>query len=135
MTLTVEQRRELDLLRRKVREIEKPAKEARKRAQKAASRDRAKRVGLTSEGQRKPRVHDKAYLAHVRRQPCMLAGIAGETCEGHIDAAHLRYGNVKYGRRNPGMGRKPDDRWTLPLCRKHHTEQHAAGNEARWWAG
>jgi hypothetical protein len=30
------------------------------------------------------------------------------------------------------MGSKPDDRWTVPLCRECHTEQHA-GNEQEYW--
>jgi hypothetical protein len=32
------------------------------------------------------------------------------------------------------MAEKPDDKWTTPLCRKHHDEQHASGNELFWWA-
>lgn len=30
------------------------------------------------------------------------------------------------------MGEKPDDRWTLPLCSKHHRTQHEYG-EWQWW--
>ena len=30
------------------------------------------------------------------------------------------------------MGQK-DDRFCVPLCLAHHAEQHAAGNEERWW--
>ena len=85
-------------------------------------------------GQRHERVHDKAYLAHTRRQPCIVGPILGG-CEGRIDPAHLRFGEPKVGRLNPGLGRKSDDRWVLPLCRKHHDAQHAAGNERVWWAG
>lgn len=29
-----------------------------------------------------------------------------------------------------GMGLKPDDRWTFPLCRVHHLEQHQVGHDA-----
>jgi CRISPR/Cas system endoribonuclease Cas6 (RAMP superfamily) len=32
------------------------------------------------------------------------------------------------------MAEKPDDKWCLPLCRFHHTEQHNRGNELAWWA-
>lgn len=135
MSLDLEQRRARDLLRRKIAEIEAPTRKAQKDRAREARKVQRKAVHVSAApNKRQPRVKDNAYLAHVRRQPCTLAHL-GEGCEGHIDAAHLRYSNPKVGRTNPGMGNKSDDRWTLPLCRKHHTEQHAAGNEARWWSG
>jgi len=33
-----------------------------------------------------------------------------------------------------GMGLKPGDDKTVPLCRKHHDELHRYGNEGLWWA-
>ena len=51
-----------------------------------------------------------------------------------MDAAHTRFANLSVGRANPGMGAKPSDRFCTPLCREHHSEQHARGNEAAWWA-
>ena len=33
---------------------------------------------------------------------------------------------------NPGVGQKPHDFFTLPLCGKHHREQHT-GNELAFW--
>jgi hypothetical protein len=38
-----------------------------------------------------------------------------------IEAAHYRTAA------NSGMGRKPDDNWLVPCCRKHHREQHDVG--------
>jgi hypothetical protein len=35
---------------------------------------------------------------------------------------------------NPGIGQKPHDFFTLPLCGNHHREQHAM-NEAAFWSG
>lgn len=134
MTLTVEQRRALSMLRAKVREIEKPDKAATRKRLQASRKARSKAIGKAAAEQRQERQHDKAYLAHTRRQPCILAHL-NEGCDGRTDPAHLRYGNLRVGRKNPGMGAKSDDRWALPLCRKHHTEQHAAGNEPKWWAG
>lgn len=29
---------------------------------------------------------------------------------------------------------KPDDRWTVPLCREHHEEQHKVGEPIFWHA-
>jgi hypothetical protein len=31
------------------------------------------------------------------------------------------------------MGRKVNDRFTVPLCRLHHRELHRQGNERTWW--
>jgi hypothetical protein len=134
MTLTSNERRDLSLLRAKIRELEKPTKDAARKGRSADRRARHKALKASAApNKRQERQHDKAYLAHVRRQPCIVGPILGG-CEGRIDPAHLRFGEPKVGRLNPGMGKKPDDRWVLPLCRKHHEAQHAAGNERRWWA-
>ena len=31
------------------------------------------------------------------------------------------------------MAEKPDDKFTVPLCVSHHSEQHAWGDERGWW--
>jgi hypothetical protein len=31
------------------------------------------------------------------------------------------------------MAQKPDDIWSLPLCNRHHSEQHSIGNELKFW--
>jgi hypothetical protein len=48
-----------------------------------------------------------------------------------VEAAHLRTGllNVK---RETGLGEKPSDHWALPLCVRHHREQHTM-NELEFW--
>lgn len=130
---TSEQRRDLALLRAQIRAIEAPEKDAARKDRKASRKARSKALKASAApNKRHERQHDKAYLAHTRRQPCIVGPILGG-CEGRIDPAHLRFGEPKVGRLNPGMGRKSDDKWVLPLCRKHHDAQHAAGNERRWW--
>ena len=52
------------------------------------------------------------YLAFVRSHKCMGVG----KCLGDVQACHLE---------NDGMSRKCDDRYTVPMCVKHHTEDHA----------
>ncbi len=37
-----------------------------------------------------------------------------------------------HGKRETGKGEKPDDKWTVPLCKLHHEEQHVYGEEAFW---
>ena len=80
--------------------------------------------------QREPRQHDKRHLDFVRQQPCCICGDNTST-----EAAHIRTGSIMHGKRSTGMQEKPSDKWTVPLCGKHHREQHAAGNEVAWWAG
>lgn len=95
---------------------------------------REKRVAHVNVKADRGRVRDNGYLAFLRRQPCSVGHIYGFTrCSGHIDAAHIR--THKPGGRPTGMQRKPDDCRATSLCRRHHTEQHDAGNELRWWQG
>jgi hypothetical protein len=78
--------------------------------------------------QRQPRVEDAAWLAIVRKMPCLICGRPGS------DPAHLRSAAPQYGKRLTGMGEKSSDCWVLPLCRTHHEAQHRDGDELRWWA-
>jgi hypothetical protein len=40
--------------------------------------------------------------------------------------------DARIGKVNPGVGQKPHDFFTLPLCGKHHREQHATAERAFW---
>ena len=65
-------------------------------------------------------LHDYAHLAAVRELPCVRCGMepAGE-------AAHIRHQSgthAKFG----GMGKKPADQWTVPLCGSCHREDRDA---------
>jgi hypothetical protein len=65
------------------------------------------------------------HLKFIRKLPCVICG------KSPCDAAHIRYSSSKWGKAN-AMGAKPDDKWTVPLCRKHHRRSHCYG-EQRWW--
>lgn len=75
---------------------------------------------------RKPRQRDSSHLEAIRQCPCVKCGIdpAGE-------AAHVRI--TREGKPIAGIGNKPDDAWTTPLCHDHHMEQHSVG-EISFWA-
>lgn len=79
--------------------------------------------------QRSPRIRDEAWLAEVRKMPCLVCGRPGPN-----DPAHIRAASPPYGKRYTGKGEKPDDKWVLPLCRAHHDAQHRE-SELGWWAG
>lgn len=76
---------------------------------------------------RHPRVHDEKHLDFVRSLPCLSCWDDTAT-----EAAHLRTGAMQYAKRETGLGEKPSDRWTLPLCSKCHRLQHE-GNELGFW--
>jgi hypothetical protein len=73
-------------------------------------------------GQRKPDPKRAAqHLAFIRGLPCMICGARPS------EAAHVRRGT------DGGIGVKPSDRFSLPLCRAHHDAQHSNG-EVSFWA-
>ena len=74
-----------------------------------------------------PRRHDEAHLSFLRTLHCVVCGD-----NTSVEAAHLRAGNLQYGKRPAGMQEKPDDAWCIPLCSRCHRRQHQ-GNEVRFW--
>lgn len=72
---------------------------------------------------------DPVYLARIRQLPCLKCG----DCPS--EAAHVRMQSAAHGKRG-GIGKKPADKWALPLCTGCHTRdrdsQHRQG-EALFW--
>lgn len=69
-----------------------------------------------------PRPAEKAalgFLQWLRGRDCFLSE-SGE-CEGGMEAAHVDHAGGK------GMGTKVADRHAIPLCSRHHREQHNMG--------
>lgn len=77
--------------------------------------------------QRQPREKDAKHLDWVRQQPCCVCGDNTTT-----EAAHIRTVNLVVGKDDFGWG-KPSDKWVTPLCGAHHREQHAMGDEMKFW--
>ena len=73
------------------------------------------------------REKDAAYLDFIRSLPCIICGDNTST-----EAAHIRFADRRAAKRPTGMGEKPDDVWTLPLCGRHHREQHSMGEHSFW---
>jgi hypothetical protein len=76
---------------------------------------------------KRPRVHDADHLAFVRQLPCIVCGD-----DVSVEACHVRYGDPHAGKPSTGMAEKPSDRWTVPLCGRHHRSQHQR-SERGWW--
>ena len=77
--------------------------------------------------QREPRVKDNKHLDFIRSQPCCICKDNTST-----EAAHIRTGNIGIGKPYTGKGEKPSDKWALPLCNRHHREQHTMNEMAFW---
>ena len=67
------------------------------------------------------RVRSKEHLRFVARQPCVICG------RSPAHAHHIRYAQPK------GLALKVSDEFTVPLCAIHHSQNHATGDEKRWW--
>ena len=67
------------------------------------------------------RVRSKEHLRFVASQPCLICG------RTPAHAHHIRYAQAK------GIALKVSDEFTVPLCAIHHSENHATGDERRWW--
>ena len=77
--------------------------------------------------QRRPREKSDGHLGFVRQLACIICGDDTTT-----EAAHIRYSDSRVAKINSGLAQKPHDRFTLPLCGKHHKEQHQH-KEREWW--
>jgi DNA recombination protein Rad52 len=67
------------------------------------------------------RVRSKEHLRFVAQQPCVICG------RTPAHAHHIRYAQPR------GLALKVSDEFTVPLCAIHHSENHATGDERRWW--
>lgn len=72
------------------------------------------------------------YRQRIRDCGCIIAG-----CNADAQCAHLRFSSAEYGKFNPGVGSKPHDKFSLPLCQWHHLDapdaQHKQ-NEQEFWS-
>jgi hypothetical protein len=85
----------------------------------------APRIGRTiTRGKPKPNLHRRVqHLAFVRQLPCVACGKVAPS-----DAAHVRTGT------DGGVGRKPGDRYAVPLCTTCDAKQHRVGELTFWSA-
>ena len=74
------------------------------------------------------RRRNESHLHFIRQLPCLLCLDNTAT-----EAAHVRFADARIAKPITGIGIKPDDRFTLPLCSRHHREQHAGGGEREFW--
>ena len=73
------------------------------------------------------RERNEAHLAYIRKLPSVVSGK-----RFNIEACHIRYSDAGTHKLNPGVGRKPHDRYTVPLCADEHRTQHGMNERAFW---
>lgn len=84
--------------------------------------------------QRDPRIHDERHLSNIRQLSCVVCTANNEPHNSiQTEAAHIRYADLRAGKEMSGLGQKPHDQWTVPLCGLHHRDQHD-NNEREWWS-
>ena len=79
-------------------------------------------VVMVSPIRKEVRRRNKAHLAFVGAQACLVC--QRSPCDAH----HLKFAQPR------SLGRKVSDEFTVPLCRDHHLDLHRHGNEIAWWA-
>lgn len=81
--------------------------------------------------ERTPRQLKPSHIAFIKSLPCagcIAKGIEQLGC----DPAHIRTESRLHGKEETGGGRRPSDRWCLPLCRPHHDMQHGMAEQNFW---
>lgn len=68
------------------------------------------------------------HSGFIRSLPCAI-------CQNNIETqwAHVRFADARAAKPITGMGTRSGDAWTLPLCNRHHEEQHKRGDERAFW--
>tara|TARA_R100000654_G_scaffold66024_1_gene94072 strand:- start:100 stop:432 length:333 start_codon:yes stop_codon:yes gene_type:complete len=65
------------------------------------------------------KIRSKKHLQYISEKPCLICGGID------VQSAHIRFAGA-------GIGQKPCDIFTTPLCLLHHREQHSM-NEKMFW--
>jgi hypothetical protein len=95
-------------------------------------RRRAPKVGVFAGRPLRGRQLDQAHKAAISRLPCAATLRRVGVLIYGVHVAHVRFSNASAGATNPGLQRKPDDRWTIPLSPDEHRLQHRQGENAYW---
>lgn len=73
------------------------------------------------------RIKNERHCKFIRSLRCLICGDNTTT-----ECAHIRYSDRRAGKPVTGLGIRPDDAFTVPLCGNHHRQQHEVG-ERDWW--
>ena len=80
-----------------------------------------------SHGMKRSRQKSKPYLEWLHELPCVITG------SSPVEACHIRFGDLIYGKPHSGAAEKPDDIWCLPMTPEMHRAQHAMSERLFWF--
>ena len=84
--------------------------------------------------QRTPRANDEPHLDFIRALSCVVCMRPSGADGLRTEAAHIRFNDSRY-LKTVGGREKPNDKWTVPLCHRHHAEQTKIGEGPQYWEG
>lgn len=76
---------------------------------------------------KRQRVYNTSHEKFIRGLPCVVCGDNTST-----ECAHVSYTDMRYGKFGRGKGQKEESIWVVPLCGRHHRDQHHVG-EMHFW--
>jgi len=76
---------------------------------------------------KRERIKSPKHEQFIRSLPCVICGDNTST-----ECAHVSYADLRYGKMGRGIGQKEESIWVVPLCGRHHREQHATGERGFW---
>lgn len=113
--------------RRQARSYRSMVRKVRQR-QPPAARSKAFGGGAAGFARRSTRAH----LAAVAQLFCVATAVRFGLEKTGVHVAHIRFSSAAFAKVNPGLQRKPHDRWVLPLSPHEHRRQHAGSEQAYW---
>ncbi len=78
---------------------------------------------------KRARIKSESHEDFIRALPCVICGDNTTT-----EAAHISYADMSIGKFGRGKGQKEESIWVVPLCGKHHRDQHHVGEQQFWHA-
>lgn len=76
------------------------------------------------------RIKSPAHREFIRSLPCLIC--ADNTT---VECCHIRYPDPRIAKQSTGVGIKPNDCFSVPLCGMHHRAQHDQGEQKFWRLG
>jgi hypothetical protein len=76
---------------------------------------------------KRSRIKSDSHEDFIRSLPCLICDDNTTT-----QCAHVSYDDIRYGKFGRGYGNKEESPWVLPLCSRHHDDQHKMNERAFW---
>ncbi len=81
----------------------------------------------TPQIKKRKRFESEEHAKFIRSLPCVVTNIYHG-----VQAAHVSYPDLRYGKFGRAFGKREDDCWIVPLCREQHDLQHDMNEKVFW---